>query len=136
MELNRKRAVELAEKIKIRYGSKLPLRLTRAEVAAYNTDTENCLVIVNKGIYDVTDYLNVHPGGKKLLLKNSGQDATADFEAGFHSQIARMLLDHLKVGQVVGEKAPSFLSLTGGRLTSNYQPPRSARGTLCNPLTM
>eukprot|EP00123_Amoebidium_parasiticum_P008681 comp18952_c0_seq1/m.21212 comp18952_c0_seq1/g.21212 ORF comp18952_c0_seq1/g.21212 comp18952_c0_seq1/m.21212 type:complete len:439 (-) comp18952_c0_seq1:356-1672(-) len=116
MELNRKRAQALAAKIKTRHGASLPLNLTRSEVARHNAEGD-CFVVVKGNIYDVTDYLDMHPGGSDLLLRDAGADATADFEAGFHSQIARMILEHLKVGQLKGEKGPSSLSpLTGGML--------------------
>lgn len=34
---------------------------------------------IKGNVYDVTQFLDEHPGGKKILLKNSGKDATEKF---------------------------------------------------------
>lgn len=35
-------------------------------------------------MYDVTDFLGAHPGGKQIILKHAGRDATKIFDS-FHS---------------------------------------------------
>lgn len=35
-------------------------------------------------IHDIEDFLDVHPGGRHLLLKHIGRDATAAFFGGIH----------------------------------------------------
>ncbi|KIX06001.1 uncharacterized protein Z518_03975 [Rhinocladiella mackenziei CBS 650.93] len=49
------------------------------EVAKHNS-RESCWVIVQGRVYDVTDYLDNHPGGSAILLKYGGKDATAIYE--------------------------------------------------------
>jgi cytochrome b involved in lipid metabolism len=44
--------------------------------------TDRCLLIAHGKVYDATDYVSRHPGGKKSILKRAGADATVDFD--FH----------------------------------------------------
>lgn len=57
--------------------------ITLEEVAKHNKDGDAWVVIANK-VYDVTSFLDQHPGGKSLLLKNAGKDITAQFKR-FHN---------------------------------------------------
>ncbi|KAI8604666.1 FAD binding domain-containing protein [Dissophora ornata] len=56
---------------------KLPA-ISAAEVAKHNT-AEDCWVIVNGQVLDVTKFLPDHPGGKKAILLFAGRDATEEF---------------------------------------------------------
>eukprot|EP01083_Nonionella_stella_P032014 87623_1 len=51
---------------------------TWEEVAKHNT-IDDCWVVINYTIYDVTSFLRMHPGGIKALLQVSGTDATHAF---------------------------------------------------------
>ena len=37
---------------------------------------EDCWLIINNYVYDVTLFINEHPGGKKAIMKYAGKDAT------------------------------------------------------------
>ncbi|KAJ7772058.1 glyoxylate dehydrogenase [Mycena maculata] len=41
---------------------------------------ESCWIIVHNRVYDITDFLEEHPGGSKIILRYAGQDATAAYE--------------------------------------------------------
>ena len=51
---------------------------TIQEVAKHNTE-DDCWVIVNGEVLDVTKFLPDHPGGKKAILLFAGKDATEEF---------------------------------------------------------
>ncbi|KAL4758752.1 FMN-dependent alpha-hydroxy acid dehydrogenase [Aspergillus foveolatus] len=53
---------------------------TRKDVAHHNA-RHSCWVIVNNHVYDVTKFLDAHPGGASAILLYAGKDATAVFEA-------------------------------------------------------
>jgi cytochrome b involved in lipid metabolism len=55
-----------------------------AEVAAHNTEQDCYLVIGNSNnggpkVYDVTKYLNDHPGGPEIMIGFAGKDADEMF---------------------------------------------------------
>ncbi|KAJ6554423.1 FMN-dependent dehydrogenase-domain-containing protein [Mycena capillaripes] len=49
------------------------------QVATHNSPTD-CWVIINNSVYDVTDFLQEHPGGAKIILQYAGLDATSVYE--------------------------------------------------------
>lgn len=62
------------------------------------------LILVSGFIHDVSSFLNEHPGGKHLLTKNIGRDATTAFHGGVydHSNAAHNLLAMMRVGVLSG----------------------------------
>ncbi|KAJ7110075.1 FMN-dependent dehydrogenase-domain-containing protein [Mycena epipterygia] len=49
------------------------------QVAEHNSPA-SCWVIIQNSVYDVTDFLQEHPGGAKIILKYAGRDATSAYE--------------------------------------------------------
>ncbi|KAG2376903.1 Cytochrome b5 isoform [Vigna angularis] len=51
-------------------------------------------------VYDVTQYLDDHPGGDDVILAATGKDATEDFEDAGHSKSARELMEQYCIGEL------------------------------------
>ncbi|TLD10483.1 hypothetical protein PgNI_06635 [Pyricularia grisea] len=85
---------------------------TRQEVAKHD-EPGNYWLILHGKVYNVSSYLDDHPGGKELLEESAGTDATSDFDFAGHSEDAIKALDGFLVGSLVGytEKNKSALTL-------------------------
>lgn len=72
------------------------------EVAAHNTK-DDCWVIIHGKAYDVTDFLQEHPGGLAIILKYAGKDATKAFDP-IHpgDTLTKYLKKDLHKGEVTG----------------------------------
>ncbi|KAF8323818.1 mitochondrial cytochrome b2-like protein [Clavulina sp. PMI_390] len=53
--------------------------LSAQEVSAHST-RESCWVIIAGQVYDLTEFLEEHPGGSAIILRYAGQDATQVYE--------------------------------------------------------
>ncbi|KAF0764500.1 cytochrome b5-like isoform X2 [Aphis craccivora] len=73
-----------------------------AEVAA-NANATNPWIVIDDCIYDVTEFLNDHPGGEEVLLEQAGKDATEEFEDVGHSSDAREVMQKYKIGELIEE---------------------------------
>ena len=58
-------------------------------------------------VYDVTPFMDDHPGGGDIMLSAAGKDGTDDFEDVGHSPHARELLKRFKVGTFKGDFSSS-----------------------------
>jgi cytochrome b involved in lipid metabolism len=78
---------------------------TEDEVAKHNTK-EDCWVIIGndktggRKVYDVTKYLDDHPGGPEIIQDYAGKDADDMFEDIGHSKGARETLATLCIGSL------------------------------------
>ncbi|RIB04760.1 acyl-CoA dehydrogenase/oxidase [Gigaspora rosea] len=69
------------------------------EVVQHNTENLIWIIVHNK-VYDLTNFLNKHPGGKKVLLKVAGSDATKPFD-NFHSlDVLKKYSPQLLIGEI------------------------------------
>ncbi|GAA0169004.1 oxidoreductase [Lithospermum erythrorhizon] len=80
--------------------------------AAQHNNSDDCWLIINGKVYDVTKFLEDHPGGEDVLLSATGKDATDDFEDIGHSSSARAMLDEFYVGDMDTSTIPSKVKYT------------------------
>jgi len=94
---------------------------TREEVAEHKTEGD-CWLILHGNVYDVTKYLDEHPGGPEIIADNAGGDATDEFEDTGHSEDARETLKKYLVGTVEGgaKSKPQGAAGAGGDDTPSF----------------
>ncbi|PWY85998.1 hypothetical protein BO70DRAFT_333933 [Aspergillus heteromorphus CBS 117.55] len=80
--------------------------LTREEVEKHST-RESCWVAIHGSVYDVTDFIDSHPGGAHVILRCAGKDATADFDSVHDKEL---LLQALAPSTVKGIIQPDTLA--------------------------
>ena len=68
-----------------------------AQVKSHNSKND-CWIMINGKVYDVTKYLDDHPGGADIIMNLSGGDATREFNDIGHSKNAVKLLDKFEIG--------------------------------------
>uniref|UniRef100_A0A8D2Q8D0 Cytochrome b5 n=1 Tax=Varanus komodoensis TaxID=61221 RepID=A0A8D2Q8D0_VARKO len=80
----------------------------RLEEIQKHNHSQSTWIILHNRVYDLTKFLEEHPGGEEVLREQAGGDATESFEDVGHSTDARNLSDTF----IVGELHPvSILSL-------------------------
>ena len=52
---------------------------TPAEVASHKTADAGLYIIIDSNVYDVTNFVDEHPGGAKILKRVAGKDASKQF---------------------------------------------------------
>ncbi|TGZ47765.1 cytochrome b5 isoform X2 [Temnothorax longispinosus] len=77
------------------------IRYSLADVAKCNgkNGTKTWIVIYDN-VYDVTDYMQQHPGGPELLEEYAGKDATSGFDDFGHSSDAKKMLKKYLIGEL------------------------------------
>ncbi|XP_015921764.1 cytochrome b5 [Parasteatoda tepidariorum] len=62
---------------------------------------DDCWIIVGDHVYDVTSFLDQHPGGKDVLIEQAGRDATLAFFGAGHHEGTFQLLEPFCIGILV-----------------------------------
>ncbi|TYH95813.1 hypothetical protein ES332_A12G133200v1 [Gossypium tomentosum] len=70
-------------------------------------DRNDCWLLISGKVYNVTQFLEDHPGGDEVLLAASGKDATDDFEDVGHSDDAREQMQKYYIGEVDATTIPA-----------------------------
>jgi cytochrome b involved in lipid metabolism len=59
--------------------SNMSQSFTPADVASHNSAEKGLYIIVDNNVYDVTNFIDEHPGGAKILKRVAGKDASKQF---------------------------------------------------------
>ncbi|KAJ5469402.1 NADH-cytochrome b5 reductase 1 [Penicillium diatomitis] len=89
------------------------------DVAAHNSKNDTWIVIHGQ-VFDITEYLQDHPGGAEILVEVAGKDATADYEDVGHSEDAREIMQPYLIG--VLKDAQQFVRPKAVRVVSQSTP--------------
>ncbi|XP_039061365.1 cytochrome b5-like [Hibiscus syriacus] len=93
-------------------------------------DRADCWLLISGKVYDVTQFLEEHPGGDEVLLAASGKDATDDFEDVGHSDDARELMKKYVIGEVDSTTVPLRKTFKPQASTTVAQQPNDEPGYL------
>lgn len=90
--------------------SKRSLRtFSMAEVSQHNTP-QSCWLAVRGKVYDVTSFVQKHPGGVSAILKHGGEEATEHF--AFHSREAQKQWSQFQIGVLEGYRDDFFCRIS------------------------
>ncbi|CAD8150575.1 unnamed protein product [Paramecium pentaurelia] len=83
-------------------------KLTWQELKKHDNQSSAYVAIKGK-VYDVTSFLNSHPGGREFLLLNCGRDASLAFQS-YHpfSEKPEKLLEKYLIGDLITTEWPTF----------------------------
>lgn len=84
---------------------------TYEEVAKHNQLKDAWVVIASK-VYDITGFLDEHPGGEEIIFENAGGDATEDFLDIGHSEDALKILKSKYIGDMDPSSKPLSKKVT------------------------
>lgn len=77
-----------------------------AEVEEHNKPEKGIWVVIQGQVYDLTSFVDKHPGGNRIILKNAGKDVT-DIYMPVHPSDA--IVENLDPSQHLGQVDPSTM---------------------------
>ncbi|XP_003742686.1 cytochrome b5 [Galendromus occidentalis] len=96
------------------------------DVAKHN-EKSSCWLVIHEGIYDVTKFMEEHPGGEEVLLEQGGRESTEVFEDVGHSTDARELMAKYKIGDLCDEDKAKIKKVAE---KSKFPEPSQSEGSL------
>ncbi|CAI7574842.1 unnamed protein product [Penicillium discolor] len=87
------------------------ITLSLSDIQTHRVEGD-CWIAIHGSVYDVSSFLNSHPGGKAILLQHAGTDATRAFQ-DVHP--AEMLDEYLTSDQLLGQLEPASQDLRNDR---------------------
>ncbi|KAF7183471.1 hypothetical protein CNMCM7691_003670 [Aspergillus felis] len=78
---------------------------SRQDVSRHNT-AKDLWIVIDKEVYDVTQFQAEHPGGEKILRKVAGKDATDKFLEYHGASILSRYRERSQVGVLKEETKP------------------------------
>jgi len=72
---------------------------TKEEVAKHNT-VDDCWIIIKDQVYDVTQFLKKHPGGKRVIVRWAGKDATKVFQSIHAAHLLQTMAKEYSIGNL------------------------------------
>lgn len=92
--------MEMQKTVPVRYSEKSvpPVVYSREEVSKHNR-VSDCWVIIDDKVYDLTDFVNMHPGGSSSLVAHAGTDVTVPFY-NIHSDDTHVFKAAYAIGRV------------------------------------
>ena len=84
------------------------IRMYTLEDVASHSNASSCWISRAGKVYDVSGFLNDHPGGDDLILNHTGkdvEDAMRDEDEHVHSESAYEMLEEYLIGRIGAEES-------------------------------
>ncbi|CCW67411.1 unnamed protein product [Phytomonas sp. Hart1] len=75
--------------------------LSEEEICKHN-NRSSLWIVSGNSVYDVTAFLNSHPGGDAIILRCGGGSKNCAEDFALHSQFAQRQWELLKIGEISG----------------------------------
>ncbi|XP_048884634.1 cytochrome b5 [Brienomyrus brachyistius] len=87
-----------------------PVKYYRLSEVEEHKSPQNCWILINNKVYDVSKFLEEHPGGVEVLCEHAGGDATENYEDVGHSSDARKMAESYVIGELHPEDREKIVS--------------------------
>lgn len=94
----RLRKSDQSKKVQSIANRKADKTYSKAEVSLHSKRTD-CWIIINKKVYDVTSYVEEHPGGDAILA-HAGDDSTEGFFGPQHATRVFDMIEDFYIGNL------------------------------------
>lgn len=110
--------------------------VTAEELRKHNKP-DDCWMCIRGKVYNVTRYLDFHPGGAEQLMRGAGKDATSLFDeyhawVNYEQLLAKCLIGPLK--NVVTLDLSDICETTSKKSPTSLSPPTTAMSSLLPPV--
>ncbi|KAK1287495.1 hypothetical protein QJS10_CPB19g00770 [Acorus calamus] len=100
-------------------------RFSLSEVTLHSSK-KDCWLVIHDKVYDVTKFLEDHPGGEDVLIHASANgDATDSFEDVGHSSTATAMMMSFQIGVLDSYDAGSDAGASAGVAASAFAAPKT-----------
>lgn len=86
-------------------GTNISPPIIKLEDVKTHNKRDSVWILIENKIYDVTKFLDDHPGGEEILIEQAGKDATEVFRDVSHSTDAKELMKTYLIGQLPENEA-------------------------------
>ena len=93
-------------------------RIITPEELAKHASAKDCWLLIDGTVYDVTTYLDNHPGGSAVMVEHDGQDCTSNFE-----DIGRLVFGALLTHYAHVQRRRPLLLLLFSHVALDLSPP-------------
>ncbi|XP_055414876.1 cytochrome b5 isoform X5 [Bubalus kerabau] len=111
-------------------SSKAVKYYTLEEIQKHNNSKSTWLILHYK-VYDLTKFLEEHPGGEEVLREQAGGDATENFEDVGHSTDARELSKTFIIGELHPDDRSKISKPSESIITTIDSNPSTDAGRTC-----
>ena len=74
---------------------------TKQDIDNMINNENKCIIYSNKTVYDITNYVDQHPGGSKCLWKKCIERADCSVDFNFHGIKGKKMWKKYKIGKLV-----------------------------------